>query len=151
MKKILPMFAALIVGVLMFSASAQLKIQGSVEGPKKITTIAPQTAWLYERSGHIYYVGATTNRFDEWVWLDLGEGREAAAVTAQDLLDAIDATPEGDSLRIESEGDIFLLTRISILGSKTWSVSAVETRNAYAGTMMLEAIELKKVVKFLTK
>ena len=149
MKKILLVLAALVAGAVTFSAQAQLKITGSDEGAKKIATLVPSKEWIYQMAGEYYIVMISTNQFDHWYRLDLGPDRESAAATARDLLQALERAKKGAHLRIESRGEKYLLTKDVMMGVQMWTVSAVDTREVYAGVAYMEASVLRKAIQIL--
>lgn len=151
MKKILTILAALIVGAATFHASAQLTINGAGEGVQQLATISPMCVWLNEHDGTVFLTVKSSNRYDPFFWLDLGPDYEVAIETLQSLEDALKNAKRGDYLHIESRGDRYVLTKDVALGSQMWRISAVETRNTYAGTGMLELVVIENGIRALGK
>lgn len=147
MRKILSVIAALMLAASL-NAHAQLTISPGGEAPEKVATLSPMSVWIYFHQDKFFLVVSSSNRFDPGYWLDLGD-HETAGQTARDLLDALTAAKNGDQIRVESQGDILLLTKDTFMGSQRWVISPVETRNVYAGLGYLEAVVLRKAVKNL--
>lgn len=149
MKKIVTILAALLL--LSVSASAQLSIGGKSEGSKRLATLQAEWVWLYQSSGHYYYVSATTNQFDDPIWLDLGQTREEAAGTIQSLRDALADAKKGDQIEITSEGQTFALGCDVVLGTRCFWIHARKTRKTYAGMGQMTDASLRKGYNYLTK
>lgn len=149
MKKIITFLAAMLFVAV--SASAQLSIGGKSESPKRLTTLQMEWAWLYQSGGHYYYVSKTTNQFDDWMWLDLGETPEDAASTVLSLRDAMAGSKKGDKIEITSEGEVFALDFDQVLGTRLFNIHARETNRIYAGMGQMTEACLKKAYNFLTK
>lgn len=148
MKKLITILAALLLGCAAFNASAQLKITGEGESPKRLTTLYQMHTWLYSADGHFYIVAKTSNEFDSDMWFDLGDSKEAALESVTALLDILREKDKGEHITIESEGEEYLFTKETMLGVPFWMVTAVDTRNVYAGHASLDESMLKKAVKY---
>lgn len=149
MKKFALTIAALFIVAV--SASAQLAIGGKSEGSKRLTTLQMEWAWLYQSDGRYYYVSKTTNQFDDWMWLDLGETQEEATGTIQSLRDALVGSQKGDKIEITSEGQTFALDFDQVLGTRCFWIHARKTRRSYAGMGQMTEASLKKAYNYLTK
>ena len=76
MKRIV-LLAALLLMVA--PAHAQLNIKKVGEVPKQMAVLQIKWNWLYSIGEQIYFVSATTNQYDNLVWIKLGETKEEAA------------------------------------------------------------------------
>ena len=149
MKKVVIIVAALLLGVL--SASAQLTIGKKSEGLKQLATLQQMWAWLYLEEDHYYFVMKTDNEFDSWMRLDLGGTKEEAAETVQSLIAALEDAERGNSIEVESRGEKYLLICEVALGMKAWIVSAIDTRQSYAGSGPMNMSALRKALKYFEK
>lgn len=151
MNKLVTILAALLLGCAAFNASAQLKITGEGESPKRVATLYQMHSWIYSADGHFYIVAKTSNEFDRDMWFDLGDSREAALESVTALLDILREKDKGEHITIESEGEEYLFTKDTILGTGYWSIIGVDTREVYAGHATLDESMLKKAVKYFGK
>lgn len=147
MKKICMILAAVILGAAAHDASAQLKIGGTTEGSKRLAVLSMEWNWLYLVNNHYLFVTKTTNQFDDWIWLDLGETKEAAAETIDSLIELLTASKKGQETQVESLGKSYTLMCASELGVKYFHVHSGE--RAGTGTMTMQS--LKKAATYLQK
>ena len=147
MKKIAIIIVALLA--LAMPARAQLTIGEKSEGPKQLAVLQQMWAWLYQLDGRIYFVCKTDNRFDPWMYLDLGTTKDEAAQTVRSLIGALEEAKRGDEIRVQSQGETFLLVYEEILGAKAWMIYPVQTEMVYAGSGPMNMSALRKAVKYL--
>lgn len=131
------------------SASAQLTIGDKAEGAQKLAVLQPEWAWLYRHDGHYFYVCRTDNRFDDWMWLDLGQTRDEAIGTLRSLRDTMAGCKRGETVRITSRGQAFTLVYGESLGARYFSVFG--PRGTYAGSGPMNESALKKAQNYLAK
>ena len=148
MKKVATFIAAVLLGAVSFSASAQLTIGKKNEAVKRVATLQQFVEWLYQMDDNYYYVMATNNEFDDWMWLELGGTKEEAATTTRSLIEALEGAERGESIEVESRGEKYLLTCNTFMGAKAWMVSDIKTRKAYAGDGPMNMSSLRKALKF---
>ena len=145
MKKICMILAAVILGAAAHDAFAQLKIGGTTEGSKRLSVLSMEWNWLYLVKNHYFLVTKTTNQFDDWIWLDLGDTQEVAAETIGSLIELLE-TGEKET-QIESLGKTYTLMYSSELGVKFFRVHSSE--RAGLGNITMQA--LKKAATYLQK
>lgn len=147
MKKTLAIIAALFLGAIVYDASAQLTIGSTTESSKRLAVLQMEWNWLYLVKDHYFFVTKTTNQFDEWIWLDLGDSKEVAAETVDSLIDLLASSQKDQETPIESLGKSYKLMSSSALGVKYFNVYSSE--RAGLGNITMQA--LKKAATYLQK
>lgn len=150
MKRILIIAAALLIGAGSFSAAGQLKIGETSEGAERLLTLSQLTRYLYRLGDHYYYVTITDNRFDDPIWLDLGDSPRSAAKTVYDLYQALENAKPRDRVNIESEGQPYVLVYEKMLGSPFFYINTgVGHQRPRAGSGGMEKPTLRKAYDYL--
>lgn len=147
MKKICLLFAALLIGSAVFDASAQLKIGSTKEGGKRLAVLQMEWNWLYLLNDHYFFVTKTTNQFDDWIWLDLGETKDMAIETVNSLIELLNNSKKDEDTEIESLGKPYTLMCTSALGIKYFNVYSSDR----SGLGNIQMQSLKKALTFLQK
>lgn len=140
------LFLIMFFSLVTVSAYAQLDVK-KVDDYKseKIMTFNPEWAWLYENSDGYYLAAKSQNQFDSWVWLFLGDDKESALLTLQDLQAII--KDQKEYVHVNSKGKNIILSYTTFLGSK--QIWMKMDGNCDYAPVTLSA--LKKAVKYLEK
>lgn len=147
MKKIFAIIAALVMGAIVFSASAQLRIGAKSDGGKRLAVLQTQWCWLYELRGHYFFVSATDNQFDDWIWLDLGGSPAESVGTLDALLGVMEESKSGQTVEVESMGHKYTLTYGTSLGIPYFSIYSRER----AGLGVMSKAAIRKACDHLNK
>lgn len=81
-------------------AHAQLDIKKYGDKPKKVSELTHMWNWLYTQEGGWYLVTKTTNQFDAWIWIALGDSIESAIASVDQLLELYDTIGDDESFEI---------------------------------------------------
>lgn len=139
MKRTLLLLAALLV---MLPATAQLKTTGAFQAPKDLGTFRTGILSVTQSENGIILWITTNNRYDPRGCFILGNTKESAIQTADDLLAFMDGNEPGTMLTAESEpGKECLLTLRSTLGVKVLYFDFA----GFSGTQSLTHKELEKI------
>lgn len=101
MKKLLLLFALCIIPM---AANAQLNVKRQVEKMEKITSVRTGFCKLMHQGDDFYISVVTSNRYDDNFILELGEGKESALSTLEDLISLCTTIEKGAPVVISNGG-----------------------------------------------
>lgn len=142
-------FLAALLLTMVAPAHAQLNIKKVGEVPKQMAVLQLKWNWLYSIGESIYFVSATSNQFDDLIWIKLGDTKTEAAESVKQLIATVDEITEDDFLELnDREGEQLYLRLYKAFG-KRYGLSISSTKRAGEGYIYLPA--LKKALQTLNK
>lgn len=145
MKKLL--FIAIMV-MLALPSMAQIKVGQKSEKIETLYKFRGGTQFLKKQGPEFYFALNTSNRFDDYFIISLGNSPAEAVVTAQSIYDLALSLDNGETVPISDIAGREMVTHAQkAMGAWVIYFDA----EGYAGTASLMKGELEKVIKFLEK
>jgi len=139
-------FTLFLAALLMaFSASGQVQITKNEHPLQKVSGLT-QVSALMLRDSTYYLMFITDNRYDDAIFISLGEGKEEALESLAALDEMMEGVAKDETFYLaDIDGEQFLVSRIAM------TKYARLTSSTRAGHATLHRVALKRAVQALTQ